>query len=331
MDRLIPNLFQMSPFQQPPTSQNSFIKPTPIVPNQNDALASLFASLANNRTFQTPPTQQTQHSQPSFFTSNLPSMVTNPTSETRSLKWSENLVEITAKILFGLIDWLKSLPALRALSESDQISVIRNSWKDLFLLSMVELYPMLLLIPSENNNQDRNDDEINLAASNLLKTALKDSNGSALLRASSAASSNSEANGNKTGQRGDFVQLTSVLAKLHAMNLDHNQISLMKMLMISKQNMTNISEKKPLEALLNQTIASIVATQGGAQIIQMTLAMLTVANINEAIIQTSLFRTIIGDVPLPNLVIGIYSNRFFNMAMPINCSTISPKENTSAS
>nr|WMI31532.1 Svp [Stenostomum brevipharyngium] len=47
----------------------------------------------------------------------------------------ENTSELAARILFGLIDWARNLGSFLTLEVSDQVSLLRAAWSDLFVLS----------------------------------------------------------------------------------------------------------------------------------------------------------------------------------------------------
>ena len=48
---------------------------------------------------------------------------------------AERIREAGARVLFGNVRWLRSLPALSSLAEEDQRLLLERSWKDLFLVS----------------------------------------------------------------------------------------------------------------------------------------------------------------------------------------------------
>ncbi|XP_074597907.1 nuclear receptor dissatisfaction isoform X2 [Brevipalpus obovatus] len=50
----------------------------------------------------------------------------------------DSVQEITARLLFMVIRWIKSLPTFRTLSKNDQMTLLEDSWKDLFLLNMAQ-------------------------------------------------------------------------------------------------------------------------------------------------------------------------------------------------
>jgi len=47
--------------------------------------------------------------------------------------------EAAARILFMCVRWVKSVPAFRCLTESDQRVLLQNGWRDLFLLTAAQL------------------------------------------------------------------------------------------------------------------------------------------------------------------------------------------------
>ncbi|XP_067125859.1 nuclear receptor subfamily 2 group E member 1-like isoform X1 [Centruroides vittatus] len=50
----------------------------------------------------------------------------------------ETVQEVTARLLFMVIRWVKCLPTFQTLSKSDQVILLEESWKDLFLLNMAQ-------------------------------------------------------------------------------------------------------------------------------------------------------------------------------------------------
>ncbi|CAF1580731.1 unnamed protein product [Rotaria magnacalcarata] len=46
--------------------------------------------------------------------------------------------ELAAKILFNAINWIKTVPAFTSLSNRDQLCLLEESWRDLFILTAVE-------------------------------------------------------------------------------------------------------------------------------------------------------------------------------------------------
>ncbi|CAG2111245.1 unnamed protein product, partial [Medioppia subpectinata] len=50
----------------------------------------------------------------------------------------DSVHEVTARLLFMVIRWVKCLPTYRTLTKNDQITLLEDSWKDLFLLNMAQ-------------------------------------------------------------------------------------------------------------------------------------------------------------------------------------------------
>ncbi|XP_075553558.1 nuclear receptor dissatisfaction [Dermacentor variabilis] len=62
---------------------------------------------------------------------------------TQPCPWSStggggSVQEVTARLLFMVIRWVKCLPTFQTLSKSDQVTLLEESWKDLFLLYMAQ-------------------------------------------------------------------------------------------------------------------------------------------------------------------------------------------------
>lgn len=72
------------------------------------------------------------------------------TSSTHNQPWDSSH-EVTARLLFMVIRWIKSLPTFKTLSKKDQIILLEDAWKDLFLVNMaqwsVSLEASSLLMP----------------------------------------------------------------------------------------------------------------------------------------------------------------------------------------
>ncbi|XP_022241692.1 nuclear receptor subfamily 2 group E member 1-like [Limulus polyphemus] len=60
------------------------------------------------------------------------------TSTVTSAGQIESVQEVTARLLFMVIRWVKCLPTFQTLSKSDQVILLEESWKDLFLLNMAQ-------------------------------------------------------------------------------------------------------------------------------------------------------------------------------------------------
>lgn len=51
---------------------------------------------------------------------------------------AESVCETAARILFMTIKWTKSIPAFVGLPNRDQLVLIEESWRDLFILSLAQ-------------------------------------------------------------------------------------------------------------------------------------------------------------------------------------------------
>ncbi|XP_013403453.1 nuclear receptor subfamily 2 group E member 1 [Lingula anatina] len=50
----------------------------------------------------------------------------------------ESLQEITARLLFSIVNWIRQLPAFGTLSKKDQLVLLGDTWKDLFILNLAQ-------------------------------------------------------------------------------------------------------------------------------------------------------------------------------------------------
>lgn len=64
-----------------------------------------------------------------------PSEISNFTFPTNT---AESVCETAARILFMTIKWTKSIPAFVGLPNRDQLVLIEESWRDLFILSLAQ-------------------------------------------------------------------------------------------------------------------------------------------------------------------------------------------------
>jgi hypothetical protein len=62
--------------------------------------------------------------------------------------------EITARLLFSVVKWVKTLPTFRSLARADQLILLEHSWKELFLLQLAQWSAELdcALSPLDSNN-----------------------------------------------------------------------------------------------------------------------------------------------------------------------------------
>lgn len=66
-------------------------------------------------------------------------------------KW-DSLSEITARLLFMVIKWIKSLPTFHSLAKADQLNLLEENWKDLFLMNVFQYMTYSTLNRTENFN-----------------------------------------------------------------------------------------------------------------------------------------------------------------------------------
>ncbi|XP_064489487.1 protein dissatisfaction-like [Ornithodoros turicata] len=55
-----------------------------------------------------------------------------------AVPWGGSVQEVTARLLFMVVRWVKCLPTFQTLSKGDQVTLLEESWKDLFLLYMAQ-------------------------------------------------------------------------------------------------------------------------------------------------------------------------------------------------
>ncbi|XP_067123771.1 nuclear receptor subfamily 2 group E member 1-like [Centruroides vittatus] len=72
----------------------------------------------------------------------------------------ESLQEITARLLFMVVRWVKCLPTFQTLSKCDQVTLLEECWKDLFLLNMAQCsvtLDLLNTLPTSKSSQESKD------------------------------------------------------------------------------------------------------------------------------------------------------------------------------
>jgi len=55
--------------------------------------------------------------------------------------------EAAARVLFMAVRWVKTVPAFRRLADADQRVLLRNAWRDLFLLTAAQFSSAFELRP----------------------------------------------------------------------------------------------------------------------------------------------------------------------------------------
>ncbi|XP_054267107.1 nuclear receptor subfamily 2 group E member 1-like [Macrosteles quadrilineatus] len=100
-----------------------------------------------------PPAHLLPPPSPYFYTTPLPK---EPCSLPPPLMFNspESISEYAARILFMTVTWIKSVPAFTYLALKDQLLLLEESWRELFVLGAAEYFPPLNLTCLLRDSQD---------------------------------------------------------------------------------------------------------------------------------------------------------------------------------
>lgn len=154
----------------------------------------------------------------------------------------DSICELAARLLFSAIEWAKNLPFFAKLNTSDQISLLRCTWAELFVLNAAQCsLPLhcgaLLAMAADQSNlmNSTNSTESNLNNSNSSSNSSNSS--SSFVMVSSNAETPTDTNTPSSTER--MVQLMDIIRlfqeqidKLRSMQVDHVEYSCLKAIVL---------------------------------------------------------------------------------------------------
>jgi nuclear receptor subfamily 2 group E protein 1 len=236
----------------------------------------------------------------------------------------ETVCEAAARILFMSVKWAKNVPAFVSLPFQDQLTLLEESWRELFVLGAaqfcipLEAAPLLAaagLTPIEGEDDAGNPDE--------------DAADSAAAAPESRRPSGSSSGGEGVsaekyaGMTAELRAFQDIIAKFQALQVDPTEYACLKGIVLFKTVFSETSESADLRDL-----RSVSSLQDQAQLIlskyicatypsqpfrfgKLLLLLPSLRTINSNTIEEVFFRKTIGAIPIQRLLCDMYKSSDF--------------------
>jgi len=186
--------------------------------------------------------------------------------------------ESSARVLFLMINWLRSQAQFSLIPLSDQIYLIEQNWKDLLLASLVQWMVPIHLV---------NDIEL-LQSSEALKRQ-----------------------GVEADQcLAEFKRIQEIFSKLVEMNLEPVELDLFKMLlMVRADSLSHLRNEQGIKLVQANVVKSLFGTVGvnGSKLASILLLTSEVHNkVSENAIEMILFKYFIGELSMKKIVVELF-------------------------
>ncbi|XP_043230610.1 nuclear receptor subfamily 2 group E member 1-like isoform X1 [Amphibalanus amphitrite] len=197
----------------------------------------------------------------------------------------ETLCESAARILFGNVDWSKHLPAFTALPYRDQVVLLQESWRELFVLSLaqtvlpVEVEPLLALAGAA----------VHQSAEHVLP----------LLK--------------------EVGQLREVVARLRALRVDPTEYMCLKWIVLFKTEfprggspLRELQQAAAVSVLQDQAQLTLTRYSAAAyptqptRLAKLLLVTATLRDVPAALIEQLFFKKTIRDIPIERLITDMF-------------------------
>ncbi|XP_054707071.1 protein dissatisfaction-like [Uloborus diversus] len=194
----------------------------------------------------------------------------------------ESVQEITARLLFMVIRWVKCLPTFQTLSKTDQVILLEESWKDLYLLNMAQWSVTLDLLGS------------------LPRPPL------ALTRATA------EQKGEETANLVDMHYVQEVMRRFRQLSPDATECSCLKAIVLFRPETVGLCDVHPVEMLQDQAqciLGDYVRHKYPRQPTRFGRLLLLIPclrAVGAQAVEKLFFKDTIGDIPIERLIGDMY-------------------------
>ncbi|XP_035209615.1 LOW QUALITY PROTEIN: nuclear receptor subfamily 2 group E member 1-like [Stegodyphus dumicola] len=194
----------------------------------------------------------------------------------------ESVQEITARLLFMVIRWVKCLPTFQTLSKTDQVILLEESWKDLYLLNMAQWSVTLDLLGT------------------LPRPPL------ALTRAST------EQKNEETAHMVDMHYVQEVMRRFRQLSPDATECSCLKAIVLFRPETVGLCDVHPVEMLQDQAqciLGDYVRHKYPRQPTRFGRLLLLIPclrAVSPQAVEKLFFKDTIGDIPIERLIGDMY-------------------------
>ncbi|XP_022256885.1 nuclear receptor subfamily 2 group E member 1-like isoform X1 [Limulus polyphemus] len=195
----------------------------------------------------------------------------------------ESLQEMTARLLFMVIRWVKCLPTFQTLSKPDQVTLLDESWKDLFLLNMAQCSVTTDILSSLSTPK-----LVTLQTDSIPKT------------------------GELQSQVSDLHFIQDVMRRYRQLSPDFTECTCLKAIVLFKPETVGLCEIYPVEMLQDQAqclLGDYVRHKYPRQPTRFGRLLLLVPclrAVKGGMVEKMFFRDTVGDTPIERLLEDIY-------------------------
>ncbi|XP_073992739.1 nuclear receptor subfamily 2 group E member tailless [Rhodnius prolixus] len=201
--------------------------------------------------------------------------------ETEALSEPESICETAARLLFMNVRWARHVPAFTTLNMKDQVTLLEESWRELFLLGWAQLLP-----PTD------------LTQLIALRSTSVDAQPSSLIR--------------------QAALFQECLAKLRSLTLDHHEFACLRAVLLFKTALEgegkSLVDVAGVAALQDQTsfaLSKYISTSYPDQpyrLGKLLLALPELRSVSPRTIEEMFFRRTIGPVTIERIICDMYKS-----------------------
>ncbi|XP_030850045.1 nuclear receptor subfamily 2 group E member 1-like [Strongylocentrotus purpuratus] len=195
----------------------------------------------------------------------------------------DNLLEVTARLLFTSVKWAKNITCFRLLPFRDQLILLEETWRDLFLMGMCQW-----AVPLESDA---------LLKSLAVSMSVKGVKTSAETTAELAA---------------QVRYMKETVAKLRAMKVDFTEFACLKAIALFKSETRGLSEPHRVESLQDQAQVMLGDYVRYAHLSQpprfgrLLLMLSALRAVSSKFLEKLFFKQIIGEIPIERLLSDMF-------------------------
>ncbi|XP_065226280.1 photoreceptor-specific nuclear receptor-like isoform X2 [Planococcus citri] len=208
----------------------------------------------------------------------------------------EILKEATARLLYSVVQWVRCLEPFQTLSQRDQVLLLRESWKELFLLHLAQwsLPWDLMHILNIEKLQSTSDDS---DQTKLLKTTVNETlNSSTIIE--------------------EIQTIKEVLTRFRQLSPDSNEFGCLKAIVLFAPGTAGLQDVQPVEMLHDQAqfvlgyyVSNHYSKQSATRFGKLLLMLPTLRSINQNLIEQLFFNDIIGaEIRVQSLIWRMYDS-----------------------
>ncbi|ELU07483.1 hypothetical protein CAPTEDRAFT_224811 [Capitella teleta] len=203
---------------------------------------------------------------------------------------------VSARMLFSIVSWVKQIPAFIALHHTDQITLLEETWKDLFLISLAQTACHLDIATLMENADTKLCNPLQVLRHRDVHSDIND----------------------RHLQVAHFVQeakiVCDMILRMKRMAMDRTEFACLRAVVLFRQDISRLKDVRPVENLQDQAQMilaeySILHHQNqSTRFGRLLLATPALRAIPASLVSRIFFRETVGNIPIERLVCDIYQN-----------------------